>query len=125
MLPTVRGNFQSELMRIDLQKVWMQRASEDLPRIIRGSITTDRVVITFLTAEAQAAMQYCGMELSADDVAYNGSDLMHVTSNTASHWGSMSLSPDDFAAASEAITGRQIDLPSASRLFRPSREFPL
>ena len=122
VIPTVRGDFQSELMRIDLQKVWMQRASEGLPRIIRGSITTDRVVITFLTAEAQAAMQYSGMELTPDDVAFTGSGLMHVTSSAACDWGSMSLSPDDFVTASEAITGRQIDLPSATRLFRPSPE---
>lgn len=120
ILPTVRGEFQSELVRVDFASVWMQRASENLPLIRRGAISADRIIVVFLPEPDLAPQRYCGMELGADDIILNGSEGITLASFAPSGWASMSLDPETFAAATEAITGREIGRPSVTQLVRPA-----
>lgn len=122
VLPTVRGAFRSELVRVDFGSVWMQRASENLPLIRRGSISADRVIIVFLPEPDNAPQRYCGMELGAHDIILNGSEELTLASEGPSGWASMSLEPEAFAATAEAIIGREIRRPSVTQLVRPAPE---
>jgi AraC-like DNA-binding protein len=122
VLPTARGDFRSELVRVDFDTIWMQRASENLPLIHRGAVSADRVIILFLPDPDHAALRYCGLEVGRSDIVVNGSDILTVSSAAPSGWASMSLEPQTFAAAAEAITGREILRPSTSHLVRPAAE---
>jgi AraC-like DNA-binding protein len=122
VLPTARGDFRSELVRVDFDTVWMQRANENLPLIRHGAVSADRVIILFLPDRDQAALRYCGLELGGNDIAVIGSELLTVSSSAPTGWASMSLEPQTFAAAAEAIAGREIVRPSMSHLARPAPE---
>ena len=122
IFPTVRGDFRSELVRVDFHSVWMQRASESLPLIRHGAVSADRVIVIFLPEPQLAPLRYCGVDLGPHDVVVNGSELLTLTSGSASGWASMSLEPQAFAAAAEAITGREFLRPSATQLVRPAPE---
>ncbi len=46
---TGRGYFTAQIIRIDLQRLWMQRFSDNLPRIAHTDSLGGRVVISFRT----------------------------------------------------------------------------
>ncbi len=122
VLPTVKGAFRSELVRVDFGSVWMQRASENLPLIRRGAVSTDRVIVVFKADPRQAPLRYCGLDLDAHDVILNGSEAITLASSAPSGWASMSLEPEALAAAAEAITGREIVRPAVTQRVRPPAE---
>jgi AraC-like DNA-binding protein len=120
VLPTVRGDFRSELVRVDFDTVWMQRASESLPLIHHGAVSADRVIVVLLPEPDSAAMRYCGLDFGAHDIVVNGSEMITLASGAPSGWASMSLEPKAFAQASEAITGHEIFRPSVTHIVRPA-----
>jgi AraC-like DNA-binding protein len=122
VLPTARGNFRSELVRVDFESVWMQRASENLPLIHHGAVSADRVIVCFLPEPDLPPLRFCGMELGSNDIVVNGAEVITLTSGAPSGWASMSLEPQTFAAAAEAITGRPVQRPSITHLVRPRPE---
>lgn len=122
VLPTSRGDFRSELVRVDFDTVWMQRASENLPLIHHGAVSADRVIIVFLPEPDRTALRYCGLELGGNDIVVNGSEVITLSSGAPSGWASMSLEPQTFAAAAEAMTGREVLRPSVTHLVRPAPE---
>ena len=119
VFPTARGEFRSELIRVDFDAVWMQRASENLPLIHHGAVSADRVIIVFLPEPDLPSLRFCGLELGSRDLVVNGSDLITLASAAPSGWASMSLDPEKFASAAEAVTGRPILRPSLTHLVRP------
>jgi AraC-like DNA-binding protein len=122
VLPTARGDFRSELVRVDFDSVWMQRASENLPLIHHGAVSADRVIVCFLPEPDLPPMRFSGLDVGPHDVVVNGSNILTLTSAAASGWASMSLEPQAFAAAAEAITGRPVLRPSVTQLVRPEPE---
>ena len=117
---TRRGEFRAESTRIDLHRLWMHRFDESLPRIMRITPSGKRAVILFATEPHQADMQVSGIGTSQDQIAIIGLDRpYYFRSSAACGWGSMSLTPEDLAAASEAIIGRPLTPPSFPRWTRP------
>jgi AraC-like DNA-binding protein len=115
-----RGEFRAESTRIDLHRLWMHRFDEDLPRIMRITPSGKRSLILFAIDPNQRKMQVSGIETSQDQIAMFGLDrAYYLRSSAACRWGTMSLSPEDLAAASEAITGRPVTPPSFPRWTRP------
>ncbi len=120
LLVTAPGLYQAELTRVDLHRLWMQRSRESLPRIVHSATAKSRTAIFFLADANQASTYHTGMELSPGCVAFYASGAEHHhRSSTASHWAAMSLSPDDLAAAGQAIAGYDLVAPTATQLIRP------
>ena len=120
IFPTIAGEFRAELTQVNLGQLWMQRAHESLPRVYLGAVNCDRAAIGFLTEAHQPPFQHCGMDVSFGEIIVNNSQPMHRRTEGACAWGSMSLTPDDLAAAGETITGRELTVPSITHLVRPS-----
>ena len=117
---TKRGEFRAELTRIDLHRLWMHRFDESLPRIMRITPSGKRSVILFATNPNQPKMQVSGIETSQDQITVIGSHgPYYLRSSAACGWGTMSLTPEDLAAVSEAIIGRPLTPPSFPRWTSP------
>ena len=117
---TKRGEFCAESTRIDLHRLWMHRFDESLPRIMRITPSGKRAVILFATDPHQPTMQVSGIEASQDQIAMFGLDCpYYLRSSGVCGWGTMSLTPEDLAAASEAIIGRPVTPPSFPRWTSP------
>jgi AraC-like DNA-binding protein len=98
----------------------MHRFDESLPRIMRITPSGKRSVILFATQPHQPEMQVSGVEASQDQIATIGLDRpYYFRSSAACGWGTMSLTPEDLAAAGEAIIGRPLTPPSFPRWTRP------
>src|SRR5262249_61971660 len=65
---TAKGSFRAELMHIQFDKLSMQCACENLPRVAHSVISPKRGGIVFLTDANQAAAQYCGMGASSETI---------------------------------------------------------
>ena len=117
---TKRGDFRAESTRIDLHRLWMHRFDERLPRIMRITPSGRRLVILFATNSNQPKMQVSGIERSQNQITVIGSHgPYYLRSSAACGWGTMSLTSEDLAAASEAIIGRPLMLPSYPRWTSP------
>ena len=120
VLVTAQGDFHTELTHIDLLKLSMQRGRETLPRVGRGAMNAERTAIYFLVGADQAPGHHCGVELSPGEIIINaaGSTYHHVTSALC-HWGDVSLTPDDLAAAGRALAGRHLTPSRVPQILRP------
>jgi AraC-like DNA-binding protein len=118
---TKRGEFRAESTRIDLHRLWMSRFDESLPRIMRVTPSGRRSVILFATDPDQPRIQVSGIERSQDQMTVIGSHgPYYLRSSAACGWGTMSLTSEDLAAASEAIIGRPVTPPSFPQWTSPS-----
>ena len=119
VLVTARGDFCSELTRVDLHKLSLQSGRETLPRVGRGAIDAQRTAMYFLMGE-QAAGVHSGVDLFPGEIVVNaaGSTYHHVTP-AGCHWADVSLCPEDLAAGGSAIAGRELILPNSPEILRP------
>ena len=119
-LVTDRGNFRAETTLIDLHRLQMGRFDEDLPRIMRITPSGARSLILFATNSAQPPMLANGIDTSQDQIAMFGMHWpYYLRSSAASGWGTMSLMPEDLAAAGKAISGRELTPPSFMLPIKP------
>jgi AraC-like DNA-binding protein len=117
---TGRGEFRAASMRIDLHRVWMHRFDESLPRIMRVAPSGKRSLILFAIEPRQPEMLVSGIESSRGQIAMFGLDWpYYLRSSAACGWGTMSLTPADLAAASEATIGRPLTPPAFPRWLSP------
>jgi AraC-like DNA-binding protein len=129
-LVTGRGKFRAETTLIDLHRLQMGRFDEDLPRIMRVTPSGSRSLILFQTDPSRPATLANGIDTSRDQIAMFGLDWpYYLRSSAGSGWGTMSLMPEDLAAAGRAIIGRKLtpprfmlpigpSIPSLSRLLQ-------
>src|SRR5215475_361273 len=118
---TAKGDFQAELRRVELSRLWIQRARERLPRVIRSTVSAERPPIFFLTSADQAAIHHTGMTVSFGDIVVVGAGSTHHHRSWAPcHWATCSLTRKDLAAAGHALVGRDLTVPAITRRLRPA-----
>ena len=119
-LVTERGKFRAEAMLINLHRLQMGRFDEDLPRIMRVTPSGSRSLVLFQTDPSRPAMLVNGIETSRDQIAMFGLDWpYYIRSSAGSGWGTISVIPEDLAAAGRAITGRELTRPGLMLAIRP------
>jgi AraC-like DNA-binding protein len=121
LLLTSSGDFRAELMQINFERLRMERSDDTLPRILRVSIPTKRAPILFLGDVNQNAFLHGGQKVSSDELVMYGRGVTEYLRNAGpcSTVG-MSLTPEDLAETGEAITGREIMVPSRTQILRPN-----
>jgi AraC-like DNA-binding protein len=120
---TARGDFRTELTRIDLHRLWMQRGDESLPRVLNITPNEERASIFFATDQRQPVMHVGGLELSTDEMVVMGFvSADHHRSSAACRWGAMSLTHEDLIAAGQAIIGREVFAPTFTHRIKPSAQ---
>ncbi|HYV71547.1 MAG TPA: helix-turn-helix domain-containing protein [Pseudolabrys sp.] len=109
IIPTGKGNFRAEWTRLDCGRLWLQYASEALPRAVHTTVNPKRLVIIFLTDQRQAPIHYSGMELTSDAIVVGlPGSTRHIRSHQPCQWASLSLTQEDFSAASSALLSREL-----------------
>ena len=114
-----RGNYRAEWTWIVLHGLWMQRADESLPRVLNLKGKGTRKGIFFATDQNQPPQHVRGMELAKGEVITGLDYTDHLRSSAACRWGAMTLTPDDLAAAGQAIVGRELTASSLTYRLRP------
>jgi len=114
--------FRADLVRVSLERLWLQTGRESAPRSAHLTIASDRSPIFFLTDERQPTIQQSGVDVSAAEIVFFGRGASHFQrAPSALRWATMSLSHDDLAASSIALLGKELGASATSRIIRPSR----
>src|SRR6516165_9054160 len=115
-----RGEFRAELTRIDLHRLFMCRFDENLSRVMKVTPSGKRAGIVFATDPGGPGMLTNGIEISNREIARVGLDWeWYLRSSAPCEWGTMSLAPEDLAAAGETIIGRELLPPNFARSVAP------
>ena len=116
-----KGEYRAELTKIDLERVWMQRGHETLARVVWARNSPARAPITFMTRREQAPWNTGGKEVLPGDIVFAGlGATYHTCTSGETHWGSISLAPDDLASAGRDLIGRELAVPAVTRHLHPS-----
>jgi AraC-like DNA-binding protein len=114
------GEFRAKSTRIDLHRLFMCGFEENLPRVMKVTPSGRRAGILFATHPDQPTMLMNGIEISQGQIARAGLHLeWYLRSSAPCKWGTMSLTPEDLAAAGETIIGRELVPPSSARSATP------
>jgi len=118
---TAKGSFRAELMHIQFDKLSMQYACENLPRVAHSVISPKRGGIVFLTDANQPAAQYCGMDASSEAIVITSAgSSRHIRSWDACRWAALTLPVEDLSATGYALAGRELTGASLTRLVYPN-----
>jgi len=115
-----RGHFTAKLTRIDLHRLWMQRLSDNLPRILHSAFVTERAIITF-RARPGPSLLWSGAELQPRDIIRHneGENAFQYSSGPAS-WGAMSLPVEDMVSVGASIAGLDLTPPKDPLTHTPA-----
>jgi len=116
---TERGQFTAKLTRIDLHRLWMQRFSDNLPRISHITGWGGRAVIAFRTQTGPSLLSG-GMEMQPSNlVRYSEGQNYYRRSSGHANYGSMSLPVEDMAAVGETLAAVDLTPPRDAMLIFP------
>jgi AraC-like DNA-binding protein len=108
---TGRGHFKAKLIRIDLHHLWMQRFSENLPRIVHSAMTGGRASITFRTQPGPSLL-WSGVELQPINITrHSEGESSHQLSSGSACFGAMSLPVEKMISVGAVIAGCDLTPP--------------
>lgn len=116
---TGAGDFQARLTRLRLNHLDLCLCREILPRIAYISLPPGQIFLSFPIGAASLVSD--GLIVRNGDMVLHGrGESIHQRSRSASQWGLIALSPEQFGICSKALTGREIAPPPASRMLHPA-----
>ena len=117
---TGRGRFAAEITRIDLHRLWMQRLSDNLPRVSHFAIESGRAIVTFRTQPGPSLLSG-GAEMLPTNLVRHGQGGSSFQRPSGSAWrGAMSLPVADAVAIGETLGGRDLTQPKQTLIVTPA-----
>jgi AraC-like DNA-binding protein len=114
-----RGEFDAEITRINFHRLWMQRFSENLPRVMHSANATGRAIISFHTQPGPDLVR-SGVDVSPNCIAWLGKDHSYLQrSSGLTNWGAMSLPEEDLRDVWLAISDCDLTPRSDELIVRP------
>jgi AraC-like DNA-binding protein len=115
-----RGHFTANLTRIDLHRLWMQRFSDNLPRIAHSAAISGRATISFRTQPGPSLL-WAGVEMQPIKITRHseGANTFQHSSGSAC-WGAMSLPAEDIAIVGAAMVGCDLTPPTDTLTVTPA-----
>jgi AraC-like DNA-binding protein len=114
-----RGEFTAKITRIDLHRLWMQRFSDNLPRVGHSAAASSRVTISFCTRPGPTLLWGSAEMLPTNIVRHGNGESTFQRSFGHASWGAMSLPPEDMAAIVETSAGCDLTPPRNAILITP------
>ena len=98
-----RGDFNAKLTRIDLHHLWMQRFSDNLPRVLHSAAVTGRAFIIFRTQPGPSLL-WGGREMGPTSIVRfsEGENAFQQSSGSAC-FGTMSLPVEEIDSVGAAV----------------------
>ena len=116
---TLRGDFRVKWTGVRLDRLSIQRSEETLPRVANQAVDPKLCGILFATRQNQPSAHFTGVEVPPSDLVFFGvSSQGHNRIPAAYHWGSISLTHAELAAAGELLLGRELTAPSVTQRIR-------
>jgi AraC-like DNA-binding protein len=120
-LVTSGGAFKAELTQIDFDRLWIQRGYDSLPRIINAAHNPSRFPVMFRDNAEHSSLQLSGVDVMPGELVVFGKGATnHMRTSGPSLWAALSLTPEDLAAAGEAIAGRELTAPLDTCVLQPA-----
>jgi AraC-like DNA-binding protein len=108
---TERGHFTAKLTRIDLHRLWVQRFSENLPRVSHVAGWGGRAIIAFRTQPGPSLLR-SGVEMRPTNIMrHSEGQSYHLHSSGSACYGSMSLPVADMVSVGAALAGLDLTPP--------------
>src|SRR5215469_16234469 len=119
LIVTGRGEFTAKITRIDLHRLWIQRFSDNLPRVGHSAGTSGRVIISFRTQPGPSLL-WGGAEMRLTNIVrHSDGDSTFQHSSGSANWGAMSLPVADAAVVGETLGGCDLTPPRNAFLVTP------
>lgn len=116
---TGRGQFAAKLVRIDLHQMWMQWASENLPRISHSTNIAGRAVVSFRTRRGPTLLT-AAMEMQPTNIVrHSEAQSYHRRSIGLADYGSMSLPVALMSSFGAAVGGIDLTPPKDPLIHTP------
>src|SRR5262245_53631295 len=120
LIVTSKGDFRAQLTKIHLERLWMQRGEENLPRIMKAAVYPKGAAIIFHSDRKQGPIHVNGVEVSPGEiVVHRRDDAFHLRTSGSFRFAVMSLTHAELAVAGEAIAGHELKAPSDTCIIRP------
>jgi len=116
---TGRGQFTAKIISIGLHRLWMQRFSDNLPRVGHSAATTGRVIISFRTHPGPSLLWGSAEMHSTNIVRHGEGESTFQRSSGSANWGAMSLSLEVAATVGETFAGCDMMPPRNATLITP------
>ena len=116
---TERGRFNAKIIRIDLHRLWMQRLSENLPRILHVDGWGGRAIIAFRT-QTGPSLLHNGVELQPYNIVRNSAgQSFYQHSRGAFGYAGMSLPVEDMRSLGATMAGSELTPPRDTLVVTP------
>ena len=117
---TGRGQFSAKLTSVDLHRLVMQRAAENLPRVWHSAHEPGRAGITFRTHRGPSLL-LSGVEMRPGDIRRHvaGAEILQRSSGSAS-FAAMSLPVEEMALLGATIGGHDMAPPKDPLTMTPA-----
>jgi AraC-like DNA-binding protein len=117
---TNSGQFAAKLAGIRLHRLWTQRFSENLPRILHSAIATGRATVSFRTQPGPGLL-WSGAELQPGNIVRHieGESAFQRSSGSAC-FASISLPVGEMVSVGEAIAGLDLTSPKDPVILTPA-----
>ena len=119
LMVTARGPFTAKLVRIDLHRLWMQRAFDNLPRITHPTNIAGRAVVSFRT-QPGPSLATDGLEMQPTNVVrHSEGQSYYRRSSGLAAYASMSLPVAVLVTLGAAIAGVDLTPPKDPLIHTP------
>src|SRR5215472_14531859 len=116
---TGRGQFTAKLIRIDLDRLWMQRAFDNLPRITHPTNIVGRATISFRTKSGPSLLTD-GLEMQPTNIVrHSDGQSYYRRSSGLAAYGSMSLPVAVMVSSVAATAGVDLAPPKDPLIHTP------
>ena len=116
---TGRGRFAAKLIRIDLHRLWMQRFSDNLPRIAHSANVAGRAFISFRTQPGPSLLA-SGVEMQPTSLIRRSHNQEYFQQSAGfARFGSMSLPIEDMVSIGAAVAGCDLTPPKNALNLTP------
>jgi AraC-like DNA-binding protein len=113
------GDFKARQTWVKLRRLGLARCQENVSRVAFVALAEGRVFVAFPTL-LEPAPVWSGVRLSVGNIVlHSPGERIHQRASGATHWGLISLAPDDLAAYCRALAGVDLMIPAATKILRP------
>jgi AraC-like DNA-binding protein len=117
---TGAGEFRALLTHLKLDHLELFRCREDLPRIAYMTLPQRRIFMSFPLNNVASTVNGL-VSHTGDMILHARGGSLHHRIDRKSHWGLLSVWPEQFVGHGEILSGQPVTPPDADKILRPTR----